>query len=61
MSFKRFLKTIELKYKQKYIDKKYKKEGLSDKVLELQVQLNTERHELDITDETQKIYEDFVQ
>lgn len=54
-------KRAELQDKQKIINKKYKKEGLTDEVLDLQVELNTERHRLNISDETKRIYDRFVQ
>ena len=54
-------KRKELQDKQQVINKKYKKEGLTDEVLEMQVELNTERHKLDISDETKRIYKNFVQ
>lgn len=57
----RFLKQIQLKNKQIAIDKQYAKEGLSDEVLEAQVELNQLRNELDIPDESNFIFENFVQ
>ena len=58
---KKWLKRLQLRYKQMQINRKYKSDGLTDEVLEMQVALNTERHELDIDDETERIYENFVQ
>ena len=57
----RFLKQIQLKNKQRAIDKQYAKEGLSDEVLDAQIELNKLRHELDIPDESNFIFENFVQ
>ena len=54
-------KKKELDERQKVINEKYEKEGLTDEILDLQVQLNTERYELDITDDTQRINGQFVQ
>ncbi len=57
----RYLKKIQLKNRQRVIDKKYKKEGLTDEILEKQVELNQLRHELDISDSSKKIYDNYVQ
>ena len=46
---------------QEIINEKYEKDGLSDEVLETQVQINSIRHILDIHDETEELYEEFVQ
>lgn len=54
-------KRAELQDKQKIINEKYEKEGLTDEVLDLQVELNTKRHKLNISDETKRIYDRFVQ
>ena len=56
-----FIKKINLKNRQKAIDKKYIKEGLTDEVLEMQITLNQERHESDISDSTKKVHENYVQ
>lgn len=56
-----YLKKIQLKNKQRVIDKQYAKEGLTDDLLEKQLEINSLRHELDIPDETNFIYENFVQ
>lgn len=57
----RTLKAKEFEQRQKEIDVKYEKEGLTDEVLELQVQLNQERNRLNISDPTKRIYENYVQ
>jgi hypothetical protein len=57
----KYLKKIQLKNRQRVIDKKYKKEGLTDEILEKQVELNQLRHELDISDSSKKIYDNYVQ
>lgn len=51
----------ELAEKQEEINQQYAKEGLTDNVLEKQVALNELRNALDISDETKRIYENFVQ
>ena len=65
---KEFLKKIELKNKKRVLDKKqddinedYSRYGLTDIVLDKQVELNGLRHELDIPDETNFISKDFAQ
>ena len=58
---KRFLHKIQLKNEQRVINKQYEEEGLTDDVLEKQVKLNQKRHELDLHDENEFVYENFVQ
>ena len=60
-NIKKFFKKISLKNKQKHVNKLYEMDGLTDEVLNLQVQINQERNEYNITDEDEKIYKDFVQ
>lgn len=60
-NLKKFFKKISLNNKQKYINKLYQEDGLTDEVLNLQVQINQERNEYNITDDSEKIYMDFVQ
>lgn len=43
------------------VDELFKSEGLTDEVLEKQVTINTLRCENDIPDESEFIFEDFVQ
>lgn len=52
---------IILNIRQKLLDREYKKNGLTDKVLDKQIAINKKRRELDIPDSRNKIYEDFVQ
>ncbi|WP_458454204.1 hypothetical protein [Methanobrevibacter sp.] len=56
-----FLKQVQLKNKQRALDKQYASEGLTDEVLEKQLEINRLRHELDIPDQTNFVYENFVQ
>ena len=58
---KRYLKKIGLKNRQKRINKKYEKEGLTDEILNEQLEINKLRNELNIPDDNEKVYEDFVQ
>lgn len=54
-------KEVELNKKQEEINKLYAEEGLTDKVLDMQIALNSERHELDIPDSSEKTYKNYVQ
>ena len=58
---KTFFKTIQLKNKQRYIEKQMEKHGLTDELVEAQVELNTERNKHDIPDSSNFINEKFVQ
>lgn len=58
---RRYLHQIQLKNKQKHINKLYATDGLTDEVLQLQVELNTMRNELNIPDKEDRIYKDYVQ
>ena len=58
---KRFWQRRELAYEQHKINRKYDAEGLTDEVLDAQVALNQKRNQLDISDEKNRIYENFVQ
>lgn len=55
-----FLQRIHLKNKQKRINDMFEEEGLTDEILKKQLELNQERHKLDIPDENEMI-DDFVQ
>ena len=61
MKAKQFLHKIQIKNRQRIINKQYEKEGLTDEVLDLQVELNAERHKHDISDTTKRVYENYVQ
>ena len=58
---KRFLKIIQIKNKQRVVNKKYEKEGATEEVLEAQIELNKLKHEHDIPDSKNFIYEKYVQ
>lgn len=51
----------ELAKKQEELNEQYTKNGLTNEVLEKQVSLNQLRNKLNISDETKRIYENFVQ
>ena len=53
---------LHLKNQQRVLNKKFAEEGLTDELLDKQIELNKLRHEMDITDDLEeKLYEDFVQ
>ena len=58
---KRFLKIIQIKNKQRVVNKKYEKEGATEEVLEAQLEINALRREHDIPDTNHFFYEKFVQ
>ena len=58
---KLYFKKIQLKNKQRAIDKQYEKEGLTDEVLAAQVEINQLRNELDIPDSNNVVYDEYVQ
>lgn len=47
--------------KQKEVDKLYKEQGLTDEVLDKQIEINKLRHRHDIPDKTETIHEEYVQ
>lgn len=57
----KFLKRVNLRNRQRKVTEMYKKEGLTESVIGLQLQINKERHENDIEDENERIYKEFVQ
>ena len=57
----RILNQIKLSLQQKQINRRYKKDGLTDEILDRQIALNTKRHELDIPDGSKKINGKYVQ
>lgn len=46
---------------QQLITKKYDEKGLTNEILEAQVELNQIRHALDIHDEDETVFEEYVQ
>jgi len=46
---------------QKIANDLYKEQGLTDEVLDLQLEINKLRHKHDITDTSKQIHEEFVQ
>lgn len=61
MKAKKFLQRIQLKNRQRALNKKYNEEGLTDEVLLEQFEINKLRNELDISDKSKRVYENYVQ
>lgn len=61
MKAKKFLKSIQLKNRQRAVDKKFDEEGLTDEVLNEQLEINQLRHQYDISDKSNRVYKNFVQ
>lgn len=61
MDVDNFIKKTNLRNKQREVDKLYENEGFTDEVLEKQIQINKERHEHDLPDENDFVYEKYVQ
>ena len=57
----KIIRAWNINRKQADLNKKYELFGLTDEILDKQVELNKKRHELDIRDKNNVIYEDFVQ
>ena len=57
----RYRLELHIKNQQRDINKRYVEEGLTDEILDQQIKLNKLRNEHDIVDESEIVYEDFVQ
>lgn len=53
-----FIKRVNLSNRQKEINRMFEEEGLTDEILKKQIELNKERHKLDIHDPTETVYVD---
>lgn len=53
-----FLQKIHLKNKQRRINEMFEEEGLTDEILNEQLELNRKRHDMDIPDDSEVIYTD---
>lgn len=61
MKVKQFLTKLQLKNKQRAVDKKFEKDGLTDEVFNLQLEINQLRHKHNISDESNRVFENYVQ
>jgi len=59
-NLEKFIKKINLRNKQRIVNKKYREDGLTDEVLEMQMEINTERFCYDIPDDSE-VVDDFCQ
>jgi len=58
----RYIEDLRLQSRQKAINRMFEEEGLTDEILNEQLEINKRRHELDIHDPNEEITEDkFVQ
>lgn len=53
--------TVNVKNRQRKVNKDFKENGLSDELLEEQISINQLKHEYDIVLDEDKIYENFIQ
>lgn len=53
--------TVNVKNRQRKINKDFKENGLSDELLEEQISINQLKHEHDIVLDEDKIHENFIQ
>ena len=51
----------ELLERQEKLNKEFEEKGLTDELLDAQLEINRLRHEHDIPDETNQVHEEFVQ
>lgn len=59
-NLEKFIKKINLRNKQRIVNKKYREDGLTDEVLEMQREINGERCRYDIPDDSEGV-DDFCQ
>lgn len=56
-----FIEDLKIRNKQKYINKMYEEEGLTNKLLREQVELNKRRNSLNLTDKSEVVNDGYVQ
>ena len=58
----KYIEDLKLRNKQRYVNNMFEEEGLTDRVLREQLEINARRNELDLHDPNEEITEDkFVQ
>ena len=57
----RYIEDLRLQSRQKQINKMFEEEGLTDEILNEQLEINKRRHELDIHDPNEEVNDKFVQ
>ena len=58
---KKFLKIIQLKNRQRVLNRKFANEGLTDEVLREQLEINDLRNKYDIPDASNTVFDKYVQ
>lgn len=56
-----YIEDLKLRNKQRYVNRMFEEEGLTDRVLREQLEINKRRNELDLHDPTEEINDEFVQ
>ena len=56
-----FIEDLKLRNRQRYLNKMFEEEGLTNKVLNEQIKINKKRNELNLTDKSEVIHKDYVQ
>lgn len=56
-----YLHKIQIQNLQRQVDKDYEKHGLTDEVLDKQLEVNKLRHKHDISDKSNRVHEEYVQ
>ena len=57
----KYFHKIQIKNLQRYVSEQYKKEGLTDEVLQKQLEANRLRNKHDISDKSNRLHENYVQ
>ena len=57
----KYFHKIQIKNLQRYVDEQYEKHGLTDEVLEKQIEANRLRHKHNISDKSNRLHEEYVQ
>ena len=57
----KYIEDLRLQNRQRYVNKMFEEEGLTDRVLKEQIEINKKRNELDIHDPNEVIEDEFVQ
>jgi len=58
---KKFFHKIQIKNLQRYVDRQYKEQGLTDEVLNKQLEINKLRNKHNISDKSKRLHEKYVQ
>ena len=56
-----YIENLRLQNKQRYVNRMFEEEGLTDRVLREQLEINKRRNELDLHDPNEEIEDEFVQ